>query len=57
MGQIVIKCPVTGRLVPTGMGADKSSFEASSYEGNSFQCPECGNMHTWDKKDAQLQDD
>jgi endogenous inhibitor of DNA gyrase (YacG/DUF329 family) len=52
----MIKCPITGKAVPTGFGADQQSFESSSYSQNTFgPCPACGKMHTWDKKDAWLQ--
>ncbi len=56
MGQVVIKCPVTGKLIPTGIAMDKASFESASMSNESVRCPECGEWHTWDKKDAELQD-
>lgn len=57
MAHIVIKCPNTGKPVPTGVDMDKKGFESAQLSGNSFQCPACGNMHTWDKKDAWVQED
>jgi endogenous inhibitor of DNA gyrase (YacG/DUF329 family) len=56
MGQIVIKCPTTDKVVATGMGADKKSFEARDWYHNSFRCPACGKTHVWDKKDAWVQE-
>lgn len=55
MAMIMIKCPSTGKAVPTGMGTDRESFESSSYSGNSVQCPHCNQMHTWSKADAYLE--
>jgi predicted RNA-binding Zn-ribbon protein involved in translation (DUF1610 family) len=52
MAEIMINCPKTNQPVPTGFSADQKSFESSDYKANSFQCPACGNVHTWDKKDA-----
>jgi hypothetical protein len=55
MPRIMIKCPTTGKLIPTGMAADQNSFDSSTFTNNSVQCPECGRMHTWSKQDAQLE--
>lgn len=54
MPQIMIKCPKTGKAVATGMGTD-SAAGLGMFKGNSFQCPACGQMHTWDGKDAFLE--
>lgn len=56
MGTVVIKCPKTGKTISTGIGMDKSSFENSNLSNNSVSCPACGGMHTWNKKDAWVQD-
>lgn len=50
---IVITCPKTGKDVSTGMAASKDAFASSDFRQNSFQCPDCHEMHTWDKKDAR----
>ena len=55
MANVVIKCPKTGKLVPTGMNMDEASFKTSSMSGNSFICPACGETHTWNKDQASLQ--
>jgi hypothetical protein len=57
MGMIIISCPSTGHPVPTGIGADKMSFESSSFTGNSVTCVACGQQHTWSKDDAWLAGD
>jgi endogenous inhibitor of DNA gyrase (YacG/DUF329 family) len=56
MGMVVIKCPKTGKVIPTGVGMDKASFQTSSMSNNTVSCPACGGTHTWDKKDAWVQD-
>ncbi len=57
MASVMIKCPKTGQAVPTGIGTTKEGWEAMQMSGNSTICPACGSMHTWDKKDAFLQED
>lgn len=57
MGTIFIKCPNTGRDVPTGMGMDKGSFESGNLTNNSVGCSACGEMHIWSKEDAFLKED
>ncbi len=58
MAQIVITCPKTGNPVPTGMDMDRESFESGTFVQLTLKnCPECGDDHTWDTKDAQLSDD
>ena len=54
MGKIMIKCPSTGKDIPTGMEADKTAFELSDYKNHSVMCPVCGKSHNWSKKDAWL---
>ncbi len=56
MGQVMIKCPETQKPVSTGMDLPESVFKSPTTEltGNAFRCPECGNIHTWDKKDAYV---
>ncbi len=54
MAMVVIQCPKTGKEVNTGVDLDSVSFEAAPLTNNKFQCPVCGEFHTWDKKDAKL---
>lgn len=58
MGQIVIKCPTTGRWVSTGIGTDRATFEdpTNKFTNNRVQCPACGQMHTWNKEDGRYVD-
>lgn len=59
MATVIMTCPTTGKDVSTGFDIDKRSWDepTNTMTGNSFQCPACGTMHTWDKKDARLRDD
>lgn len=58
MGQVMIRCPKTGKPLGTGVGSDKQSFEGSSFENMSIgPCPHCGGNHTWSKKDAWVEGD
>ena len=56
MPALMIKCPTTKKLTPTGFAMDKTSFEDPTNRlfSNQSQCVHCGQMHMWDKKDAVL---
>ena len=56
MARVMIKCPVRGKAVPTGMEADEAAFKSVKYENNEFGCPACGQIHTWSKEDAFLEE-
>jgi len=55
MASVVIKCPNTGKQVPTGFNMDESSFKSNDLSLNTFTCSECGNKHTWNKDQASLE--
>ncbi|MGH6890181.1 MAG: hypothetical protein ACREHF_13470 [Rhizomicrobium sp.] len=52
MPMVMIKCPKTGKEVPTGIAMDKKSFESSEMANNKLHCPHCKEMHVWNKADA-----
>ena len=53
MNQIVIKCPITGKLVYTGFAMDQQTFTALPIEEmDPIECPACHQLHRWAKKDA-----
>ncbi len=54
MPSIMIKCPKTGKALPTGISMPKESFDdpTNVFTNNSTQCPHCGQMHVWNKSDA-----
>jgi hypothetical protein len=52
---VVIKCPTTGQIVPTGLAMDPDTFRNAILEGNGLgNCPACGGNHVWSKSDAFL---
>ena len=55
MAKVMIKCPVTGKPVFTGMDFPKN-MDMSGVRNNSVGCPHCGRSHTWDGKDAYFED-
>ncbi|HEY8082783.1 MAG TPA: hypothetical protein VIE64_04400 [Solirubrobacterales bacterium] len=58
MANVMIKCPNTGKLVPTGIAMDAQSFASAQLSNNGLgNCPACGGGHVWSKKDAQLEEE
>ena len=57
MARIMIVCPSTGKYISAGIAMDRMSFESCEMSGNQVGCPECGEVHTWDKKDAHWIDE
>lgn len=56
MGLIMIRCPITGREIPTGMKANRFSFNRSPvFFGHTF-CPVCQRNHEWFAKDAWVRE-
>jgi hypothetical protein len=52
--QVMVVCPNTGKEIPTGIVALKIMFETQDYINMKVTCPECGEVHTWSKKDTFL---
>ncbi|HEX8091621.1 MAG TPA: hypothetical protein VF762_22400 [Blastocatellia bacterium] len=57
MPRIMITCPTTGRAIYTGMSMDEDSFEQDSkaFSNTGAPCPECGELHPWQRQDAFLE--
>jgi len=51
MAKLLIKCPVTGKALFTGMDLPKG-MDLSGFTNNSTQCHHCGKMHVWNGSDA-----
>jgi hypothetical protein len=54
MSRIMMTCPSTGSIVPTG----HRTPEIKLGEGTgtrSFRCPVCSQIHTWEEKDAHVE--
>ena len=52
MGTVMIKCPDTGRDIPTGMMADRRSFSATPVFFARVLCPLCNTEHEWFAREA-----
>jgi len=52
MGTVMIKCPGTGRDIPTGMRADRLSFSAMPVFFARVLCPLCNAEHEWFAREA-----
>ena len=52
MGTVMIKCPDTGRDIPTGMMADRTSFSAMPVFFARVLCPLCNAEHEWFAREA-----
>lgn len=57
MARVMIICPETGKPIHTGMSFDEVAFETSQLTDKSVPCPECGQVHTWNKQVAYLESD
>ncbi len=55
MARVMITCPETGKPIYTGMSFDGITFEASQLIEKSVLCPECAQVHIWNKQDAYLE--
>jgi endogenous inhibitor of DNA gyrase (YacG/DUF329 family) len=51
---VMINCPTTGKPVKTGISMNIHLFRNATIEGREVQCPHCGKVHIWSKKDAHL---
>ncbi len=52
MPMLLIKCPTTQKLIPTGMAFDKGSFESATLSNNQMRCSACNQLHVWNKQDV-----
>ena len=52
MGIVMIKCPRTGRDIPTGIVADRAAFNAAPVFFARAHCPLCRVEHEWFAADA-----
>jgi len=47
MGAVMVRCPQTGRDIPTGLTSDRKSFEAMPVFFARVHCPICRTEHEW----------
>jgi hypothetical protein len=56
MGAVMIRCPETGRDIPTGIVTDRESFEATPVFFARVLCPICRTQHEWFAQEAWVCD-
>jgi hypothetical protein len=56
MGFVMIRCPRTGREIPTGMTMNRSDFERAPVFFARTHCPLCASEHEWFAQDAWVCD-
>ncbi len=56
MNTVMIKCPKTKQLVPTGIELNTAQFLLMEPKPRTLKCPACREVHTWNKQDAVLTD-
>ena len=56
MGVMMIRCPQTGREIPTGIEMDTAEFQRAPVFFSRVQCPLCERWHEWFAKDAWVCD-
>jgi hypothetical protein len=56
MGAVMIRCPTTGRDIPTGIVTDRESFRAMPVFFARVDCPICRARHEWFAKEAWVCD-
>ena len=52
--RILIRCPSTAKLAPTGLTIEESRFETAQWKNPKVSCPYCQRVHIWTKKDVVL---
>jgi hypothetical protein len=52
MPEIIIRCPITGLAVSTGLDTETIVFETLPEIEMPLQCPSCGETHHWRPREA-----
>jgi hypothetical protein len=52
MGMVMVKCPQTGRPIPTGIKTDRESFGRSPVFFGHTSCPICHVYQAWFVREA-----
>ena len=55
MPQILIRCPASGKAVPTGLSTEKIEFDSLSGIQFSVVCLACGKIHRWKQPKAWVE--
>ncbi|MEY2487830.1 MAG: hypothetical protein QOG67_75 [Verrucomicrobiota bacterium] len=52
--RILVRCPTTGKLAPTGRTVDEALWEKTKLKPARLTCPHCHQVHNWKKADVVL---
>jgi hypothetical protein len=56
MPKIMIRCPVLGRAVPTGLTSEQIVFDSLPPDLEiPMRCPACMKLHKWERRDAWVE--
>jgi hypothetical protein len=55
MARVVIKCRISGEIVPTGLEMSAESWAERQLGFNRAICAACKQTHAWEKADAWLE--
>jgi hypothetical protein len=55
MPNIMIRCPITGKAVPTGLSTETVLFDSLGDISVPMRCPACLKVHRWKRKDAWVE--
>jgi len=56
-GQLMLRCPRTGRDYSIGVEMDPASFSSLPATQMTAHCPHCGERHRWIPNEAKLKRD
>lgn len=56
MGNVMIRCPLTGVAIATGLTADSSEFARTPVFMARAACPACRSEHEWFAREAWVEE-
>ena len=56
MGELMIRCPNTGKPVSTGIHMDRARFRSMLVFFSSSHCTSCDTSHEWFARDAWMRE-
>jgi len=54
MPALMVTCPITGELIPTGIEIEVEDLRVLPRIAAPVYCPACGEKHFWTRDDAML---
>jgi uncharacterized protein (UPF0212 family) len=57
MSRVMIDCPKAGGPVYTHLNFEEFDWDAIPVGARQIECPQCGEMHSWRRADAYLEED